>query len=212
MRRGVIKREALMDYKVSDIATKVIATYKDGDVRLVIKATVENGSADSEEEVVIWLQGVDAEGFEVEDAYLIGNITVGGSQTLTRRIFIEGELYKQISRWQVREVIKRMAIVNVGYKVSDIATKVIATGEAGNVQLAIKATVENGSADSEEEVVIWLQGVDAEGFEVEDACLIGNITVGGSQTLTTSKIFIKGELYKQISRWQVQINRSGEEP
>lgn len=88
-----------MDYKVSDITTKVIATDKDGDVQLAIKATVENGS--DSEDVGMWLQGVDAEGFEVEDAYLTANITVGGSQTLTRKIFIEGELYKQIYRWQV---------------------------------------------------------------------------------------------------------------
>ena len=88
-----------MDYKVSDIATKVIATDEDGDVQLAIKATVENGS--DSEDVGMWLQGVDAEGFEVEDAYLAANITVGGSQTLTTKIFIKGELYKQISRWQI---------------------------------------------------------------------------------------------------------------
>lgn len=89
-----------MDYKVSDVATKVIATDEDGDVQLAIKATVENGS--DSEDITIWLQGVDAEGFEVEDAYLEGNIPVGGSQTLTGKILIKGELYKQISRWQVR--------------------------------------------------------------------------------------------------------------
>lgn len=48
-----------MDYKVSDIATKVIATDEDGDVQLAIKATVENGS--DSEDVRMWLQGVDAE-------------------------------------------------------------------------------------------------------------------------------------------------------
>ena len=89
-----------MDYKVSDVATKVIATDEDGDMELAIKATVENGSGG--EDITIWIQGVDAEGFEVEDTYLDGNVPPGGSRTLTRKILIKGELYKQISRWQVK--------------------------------------------------------------------------------------------------------------
>lgn len=89
-----------MDYKVSDVATKVIATDEDGrDVQLAIKATVENRS--DSEQITICLQGVDAEGFEVGTTHLTGTVPVGGSQTLTRRIHMEERSYKQISRWQL---------------------------------------------------------------------------------------------------------------
>ena len=86
-----------MDYKVSDIAVKVLSV-EDGSTSFSIKATVENQSGD--EDVNVQLQGVDAEGFEIEVTYLSGHIPAGMTKTLTTRGYIEDSLYKQITRWQ----------------------------------------------------------------------------------------------------------------
>ena len=86
-----------MEYEVSNIAAKLIST-DDEDVTVAIKETVENRSDD--EDVTIEIQGVDADGFEVERTYLEGDIPIGGTRTLTTRTDIARELYEQITHWQ----------------------------------------------------------------------------------------------------------------
>ena len=56
-----------MKYEVSNIAAKLIST-DDEDVTVAIKATVKNNSDD--ESVIIEMQGVDADGFEIETVFL----------------------------------------------------------------------------------------------------------------------------------------------
>ena len=96
-----------MDYEVSDIATKVLSIPEgdeDGYVELAIKATVKNNLKKKKkyrgDDVGIELQGVDAEGFEVDTVYLEGTIPLGGTRTLTTREPIKVGLHKQIARWQ----------------------------------------------------------------------------------------------------------------
>ena len=86
-----------MKYEVSNIAAKLISTDDEG-VTVAIKATVENRSDD--EHVIVVIQGVDADEFEVGLVYLQGDIPIGGTRTLTTRENIARELYEQITHWQ----------------------------------------------------------------------------------------------------------------
>ena len=87
-----------MIYEVSNIAPKLISTDDKKDVIVAIKATVTNNSDD--EDVLIKLQGVDADEFEVETFYLEGNIPIGGTRTLTKRKDMSRKLYEQITCWR----------------------------------------------------------------------------------------------------------------
>ena len=86
-----------MNYKVRDIAVKVLSV-EDGYTSFSIKAVVENQSED--EDVTVGLQGIDADGFEIESTYLSGHIPVGMTKTLTTRTSVETSLYEQITHWQ----------------------------------------------------------------------------------------------------------------
>ena len=86
-----------MEYEVSNIAAKLIST-DDEDVTFAIKATVKNNSHG--EDVLIKIQGVDADGFEIESVFLDGTVPIGGTRTLTTREDIARELYEQITHWQ----------------------------------------------------------------------------------------------------------------
>ena len=87
-----------MDYVVTDIAYKVIKEGEDEWVDVAIKATVENQSDD--EDVMVELQGVDGEGFEVCSVYLDGRVPLGKSKVLTTKEGIEKSIYKMITHWQ----------------------------------------------------------------------------------------------------------------
>ena len=88
-----------MDYEVSDIAVKVLSV-EDGYTSFSIKATVENQSGDKD--LMVGLQGIDAEGFEIGVVYLSGHIPAGMTKTLTEKTDIENSLYKQITHWQAK--------------------------------------------------------------------------------------------------------------
>ena len=87
-----------MDYLVTDIAYKVIKEDEDGLVDVAIKATIENQSDD--EDVMVELQGVDREGFEVYSVYLDGHVPLGKSKVLTTKELIEKSIYQMIAHWQ----------------------------------------------------------------------------------------------------------------
>ena len=87
------------------------------------------------------------------------------------------------------------------YEVSNIATKLISTDDE-DVTVAIKATVKNNSDN--EHVLIGIQGVDADGFEIELVHLMGDIPIGETRTLTTRQEYLTRELYEQIAHWQMQ--------
>ena len=87
-----------MDYVVTNIAYKVIKEDEDDWVEGAIKATVENQSDD--EDVMVELQGVDAEGFEVCSVFLDGRVPPGKSKVLTTKEAIEKSIYEMITHWQ----------------------------------------------------------------------------------------------------------------
>lgn len=82
--------------------------------------------------------------------------------------------------------------------VHDIATKVISESES-SIWFAIKALVHNESDDTE--VYVELQGIDSDGFEIDDITLTGTIPIGASKVLT-NKTYVEKELFGQIVVWQ----------
>ena len=82
---------------VHDIGTRVVSKDED-DISLAIKALVHNESDDTE--VYIELQGLDTEGFEIHDTTLTGTIPIGASKVLTKRTYVDKELFEQIVVWQ----------------------------------------------------------------------------------------------------------------
>lgn len=88
-----------IEYEVSNIAHKLVSA-DDEDLTVAIKATVKNNS--DYESVFIEIQGVDADGFEIEHLTLMGDIPIGGTRTLTKRCYIKRKLYEQIAHWQMR--------------------------------------------------------------------------------------------------------------
>jgi len=90
-------------------------------------------------------------------------------------------------------------------KVSNIATKLISTDDEGGViSFSIKALVENDT--DETGVLVELQGLDSDGFEIYDLILEGNIPVERSMVLTTKEDYVDKALYEQIVRWQDKNN------
>ena len=84
---------------VSDIATKVVSEDED-EISFAIKALVQNGYDDPD--VLVKVQGLDSDGFEIFDLWLEGTIPSGASKVLTTREDIDKELFEQIKGWQQR--------------------------------------------------------------------------------------------------------------
>ena len=82
---------------VHDIGTRVVSEDED-DISLAIKALVQNESDDTE--VYITLQGLDSDGFEIDDITLTGTIPIGASKVLTNKAYVDKELFEQIVVWQ----------------------------------------------------------------------------------------------------------------
>ena len=82
---------------VHDIGTRVVSEDED-DISLAIKALVQNESDDTE--VYITLQGLDSDGFEIDDITLTGTIPIGTSKVLTNKAYVDKELFEQIVVWQ----------------------------------------------------------------------------------------------------------------
>ena len=84
---------------VNDIATRVVSEDED-DFSFAIKALVQNGSDDPD--VLVKVQGLDSDGFEIFDLWLEGTIPTGASKVLTTREYVDKELFEQIKSWQQR--------------------------------------------------------------------------------------------------------------
>jgi len=85
-------------------------------------------------------------------------------------------------------------------RLSDIATKIIATDDDGHITLAIKVTVENDT--DEEEVYVTMQGLDRDGFVVHEITVVGEIPPGESKVLTEKDDYVKRVMYDQVAEWR----------
>ena len=87
--------------KVTDIQTKIIDAEEDYDeIMFSIKATVENDSNSTD--VMVVIQGIDSDGFEIHSELLDGSIPVGETRVLTTRSDMNKKLYDRIVKWQVK--------------------------------------------------------------------------------------------------------------
>lgn len=84
---------------ISNICTKHI-TEDDDDVKIAIKLDVENNSED--EQIYVDLQGIDADGFELDSTILSAKVPVGSKKTITTQLYINKSQYKDIVSWQVK--------------------------------------------------------------------------------------------------------------
>lgn len=87
-----------MGYEIEDIGCRVIYEDDDGDVRISVKATVENNSDD--DDVRTELRGVDKDGFELESVYLSGHVPMGSQRVLTETAYMKNTLFEQIVDWE----------------------------------------------------------------------------------------------------------------
>ncbi len=87
-------------------------------------------------------------------------------------------------------------------RLSDIATKIVATDDDGHITLAIKVTVENDTDD--EEIYVTMQGLDRDGFVVHEITVGGEIPTGESKVLTEKDDYVKRVIYDQIGEWRAK--------
>lgn len=89
--------------KVTDIQVKKLKE-DDGEVSFAIKATITrilsiDGYGDDDKDVMIEIQGCDAEGFERTIIFLEGTVPVGVTKTLTKRdTYFDGD-FNEIVSW-----------------------------------------------------------------------------------------------------------------
>lgn len=82
----------------------------------------------------------------------------------------------------------------------DIGTRVVEEDDDGDISVAIKAQVQNGS--DETECFIELQGLDRDGFAIYETHLTGTIPIGSSKVLTARKGYVNKKIFEQIKSWQ----------
>lgn len=99
---------------------------------------------------------------------------------------------------------KKFLINDGELEVWGIATKILkdTPNSFDELNISFKATVSNLSQNSDD-VSIYIQAIDDEGFELELINLMGTVPVGTTKTLTSSEL-IDIELYQQVKEWRVQ--------
>ncbi len=92
------------DVRISDLAVKSFGQHTtQGELWFSAKAMVHNNTS-SPRRIEVDVQGVDQEGFELEDVYLRGDFSPNESKILTNRDFMPEPLFNKVIRWQVRDI------------------------------------------------------------------------------------------------------------
>jgi hypothetical protein len=88
---------------VSDIAAKVLTQPDDdGDVNIAVKATIVNDDESEAVDGLVAIQGVDSDGFEVENIYLRYSLAPGEAKVISDRTDMNVEEFSRIARWQFK--------------------------------------------------------------------------------------------------------------
>ena len=85
---------------IINIATKIL-NEEDGEIEFSVKILVENKFDDPD--VILEIQGLDSEGFEIFDIIVTGNVPFGNKKSLTTRDEVNAKLYKRITNWQDKD-------------------------------------------------------------------------------------------------------------
>ncbi len=91
------------EVSVSEVAVIAIETDEDGDLWFSGKATVSNHT-DERIKLDVVIQGIDSNGFEIEDLWIEGHLAVGETKTLTDRYFTAESNFKRIVEWRLKAV------------------------------------------------------------------------------------------------------------
>ncbi len=91
------------EIQVTEVAVKELEVDADGDRWFSGKATVKNRTKQSVA-VDVYIQGIDAEGFEIMDIWLEGRLDPNETKVLTNREFTSETSYTQIVEWRLRSV------------------------------------------------------------------------------------------------------------
>lgn len=93
-----------MAIKVSNIAVKILKVdNEENELSYAVKADITNSKDDeySEEEVMVEIQGIDEDGFEIISVYLNGNVKFNTTKTLTDRLeYQDKDEFNQVVSWQ----------------------------------------------------------------------------------------------------------------
>jgi hypothetical protein len=91
------------DMEVSNIEHKLIHDVdQDGDVLVSIKASVKNPT-ENDQDVELWVQGIDGDGFEVAEVRLAGHVKSKETRVLTDAVYIREDVYKTVVKWVLEE-------------------------------------------------------------------------------------------------------------
>ena len=83
---------------ITEVGCRLLPNKRGNDVRVSVKATVHNDTADD-----VWgpyLKGLDKDGFEMAEVSLDGRVAPGDTQALTATAFVKAELFGQIVEWR----------------------------------------------------------------------------------------------------------------
>jgi len=91
------------EVEVGDVYARVIlGPDEDGDLYVSIKVSVTNNT-DAEKHVVLSIQGLDSDEFEVYETTLSGNVEPKETETITDTAYIEAEVFQAIYEWRVEK-------------------------------------------------------------------------------------------------------------
>jgi len=94
---------ASAEVTTSDLSHKILAgPDKDGDYLISVKVTVKS-LLDTGQEVLLRVQALDAEGFEVFEMELKGRIGAKETRTISDSAYISERLYRTVTKWQMEE-------------------------------------------------------------------------------------------------------------
>jgi hypothetical protein len=89
---------------VTNVTTKSLhQRTTEGEVWISAKATIQNNTSFSKR-IEVRIQGIDAEGFELEDVYLEATFSPGETKDVTNREFMADSILAKISHWQVGSI------------------------------------------------------------------------------------------------------------
>jgi hypothetical protein len=187
--------------------------YDDGDVRISVKIPVNNASAEKMR-VLVTVQAVDADGFEVIDTSADGLIEAWETGILSDWFFIQEDAYLTIDKWVLDSIGGFGAPVPPSLSVvlaGDVAHKLIEPeDEDGQVRFAVKVTVEN-RAEHPQSVTVDVEGFDIDGFMLTSMRLTGVVGADENRTLSDSG-YLNKKAYSDVVKWKAEVKSARPSP
>ena len=99
--RSTRMRPSADEVKTSDVLFKPLEDYTtEGELWFSVKVTVKSNLS-STKHIVVELQGIDKDGFEIEEFHLESDFAPGELKVLSDKTFLKTKLIQSVVRWQV---------------------------------------------------------------------------------------------------------------